>query len=210
MDKLGIIGSGDLGVQVLHIARQQNQYEIAGFFDDGEIGRTEKHGIRMLGPLSAIEKHVQDGRVDCLILAVGYKNMAARQALFERFSPLGRFATVVHPHSFIDPTAALAPGAIIYPGTIIDMNVVIRENVVVNNGCIISHDSTIGAHSFLAPHTAIAGCVAIGSCAYLGISTTVIDHVSLTDHVQTGGGCVVIRNLQRPGLYVGNPARFIR
>ena len=104
-----------------------------------------------------------------------------------------------------------------YPGmteksieAIIDKAVVLRENVLVNLSCIISHDSDIGAHSFLSPNVAIAGFVTTGECANLGISTTIIDHVSVGPHVRTGGATVVVENLDKPGLYVGNPARFIR
>lgn len=209
MNKLGIIGSGELGAQILNIARQQNIFDIVGFFDDYE-NIHEKYGTRVLGPLNAIEKCIRNGQVTCLSLAIGYKHMGARKALYERFSELCPFATIVHPFSFIDETALVGPGCIIYPGTVIDKNVVVRENTVLNNGCIISHDSIVGPHSFLSPNTALAGFVSIGECAYLGISTTVIDNISIASNIQTGGGTVVIKDIQQAGLYVGNPARFIR
>lgn len=210
MNTVGIIGSGELGVQILNIARQQGRYSIMGFFDDYEAAGTEKHGLQVLGPIKAIENFLNSGRIEYLVLAIGYKHMTARKELFERLSRNARFATIVHPFSFIDPTARVAPGCVIYPGVIIDKNVAIHENVVLNNGCIVSHDTIVGAHSFLAPNTAVASFVTIGECNFLGISTTIIDQVSTAGHVQTGGGCVVIKDLQQPGVYVGNPARFLR
>ena len=210
MHNIGIIGCGELGLQAVHIARQQNKYRIAGFFDDFTPAGTDREGVKVLGALDDIARLIETGRVDSLFVAVGYKSMAARKSIYERFAPLGRFATLIHPRSHVDETARIAPGCMLYPGAIIDKAVVLRENVLVNLGGIISHDSDIGAHSFLSPNVAIAGYVSTGECVNLGISTTIIDHVSVGPHVRTGGATVVVENLEKPGLYVGNPARFIR
>ena len=210
MANLGIVGCGELGLQVLNIAKQQGKYEVAGFFDDFTPVGTERCGVKILGTLGDIEKRLDAGDVDCLFLAVGYKSMAARKSLYERFASQGRVATLIHPRAYVDTTARISPGCIVYPGAIIDKAVVLHENVLVNIGCIISHDSIIGAHSFLAPNVAIAGFVATGECVNLGISTTIIDNISVGARIHTGGATVVVENIEKPGLYVGNPARFIR
>ena len=210
MQNIGIIGCGELGLQAVHIARQQNKYRIAGFFDDFTPAGTDRDGVRVLGKLDDVARLLETGRVDSLFVAVGYNSMAARKSIYERFAPLGRFATLIHPRSYVDETARIAPGCIIYPGAIIDKAVVLRNNVLVNLGCIISHNSDIGAHSFLSPNVAIAGFVSTGECVNLGISTTIIDHVSVRANIRTGGATVVVENLEKPGLYIGNPARAIR
>jgi serine acetyltransferase len=38
----------------------------------------------------------------------------------------------------------------------------------------------------------------------------VIDNIAIAGGVKTGGGTVVIKNLTNKGLYVGNPARYIK
>lgn len=96
-------------------------------------------------------------------------------------------------------------------GTGLQVNhVVLKENVFLNVGVVVAHDSTIGAHSFLSPAVSVAGLVSIGERNFLGINTTVIDNITTVDACQTGGGTVVIKDLDKAGLYVGNPARFVR
>ena len=38
----------------------------------------------------------------------------------------------------------------------------------------------------------------------------IIDNITITDEVQTGGGTIIINDILKKGLYVGNPSRFIR
>jgi acetyltransferase-like isoleucine patch superfamily enzyme len=34
--------------------------------------------------------------------------------------------------------------------------------------------------------------------------------VTICDHVVIGAGAVVTKNIEKPGIYAGNPAKFIR
>jgi sugar O-acyltransferase (sialic acid O-acetyltransferase NeuD family) len=210
MKKLGIIGSGDLAKQVLHIANLQNTYRVIGYFDDFHLVGSQINGSRILGGLSDIDRSMECGEIEILFSAVGYNSMANRKSVFDRFSKTYPYAIIIHPHSYVDTTASIGQGSIIYPGVLIDKSVWIGENVVLNNGCIISHDSRIGAHSFLAPNVAIAGNVEIGERVFLGISTTVIDRITIASDVQTGVGCGVIKNIECSGTYIGCPAKRLR
>ena len=41
------------------------------------------------------------------------------------------------------------------------------------------------------------------------LTTFVIDNIKIHSNTQIGGGGVVIKNINKNGLYVGNPVRFI-
>jgi acetyltransferase-like isoleucine patch superfamily enzyme len=49
----------------------------------------------------------------------------------------------------------------------------------------------------------------IGNDVSIGSNATILP-VSITDHVVIGAGAVVTRNIDKPGVYAGNPARLIR
>ncbi len=178
-----------------------------GFFDDF-AERTKQD--QLLGTTGDVEKLFQLGTFDCLMIGIGYKHMAQRKGLFDRFQGQIPFARVVHPSSVIDPSASIGQGVFIYPGVIIDSNVTIGDNVLLNVGVCIAHDSEIGRHSFVSPRASIAGFVAVGDCCLLGINCTVIDNISIPEETQLGGGAVLIDSIAEGGLYVGNPARFVR
>lgn len=49
----------------------------------------------------------------------------------------------------------------------------------------------------------------IGNDVSIGSNATILP-VSIADHVVIGAGAVVTRNIDKPGVYAGNPARLIR
>lgn len=49
----------------------------------------------------------------------------------------------------------------------------------------------------------------IGNHVSIGSNATLLP-VTICDHVVVGAGAVVTKNITKPGIYAGNPARFIR
>ena len=49
----------------------------------------------------------------------------------------------------------------------------------------------------------------IGNHVSIGSNATILP-VKICDHVVIGAGAVVTKDIDRPGIYAGNPARFIR
>jgi UDP-3-O-[3-hydroxymyristoyl] glucosamine N-acyltransferase len=86
---------------------------------------------------------------------------------------------------------------------------VIGDNVLINIGCVIAHDTNINSNCFLSPSVNLAGFVNVGEKSILGINCTVIDNIKIHSNTQIGGGGVVIKNINKNGLYVGNPVRFV-
>lgn len=208
MKRLGIIGAGDLGVQLAHLARQTGKYEPVAFFDDRCDAGTLIAGIPVHGGLATLEDTATLPSFDELIVAIGYRHLDFRQELFERLRARFRFATLVHPNAFVDSTCVIGEGAVVYAGCVLDMNAEIGCNTLLNVGCVVAHDTKVGAGCFLSPAVKIAGFVQLDPSVSLGIGTTVIDNVRIGSGVRTGAGAVVINDLHEPGLYVGVPARF--
>lgn len=208
MKRLGIVGAGDLGVQLAHLARKTGKYEPVAFFDDScEAGRLIA-GIPVHGGLAMLEDAHSLPPLDELVIAIGYRHLEFRQQLFERLRARFRFATLVHPNAFVDPTCLLGEGAVVYAGCVLDMNSEIGCNALLNVGCVIAHDSKVGAGCFLSPAVKIAGFVQLEPSVTLGIGTIVIDNIRIASGARTGAGAVVINDLEAPGLYVGVPARM--
>lgn len=208
MNRVAIIGAGDLGKQIAHHARATPDVSITGFFDDFQQPRSRIADIPVLGRIESVSMHYQEGAFDSLLIGIGYKHLSFRQSLFERFQRDIPFARMVHPTAWLDETCRIEPGAIIFPGCILDMGTVVGANALLNTGCVIAHDSIIGSGCFLSPGVKLAGFVVVEPSSTLGIGTVVIDSVIISSGVRTGAGAVVTGNLSAPGLYVGVPARF--
>lgn len=209
MKTLAIIGSGDLGQQIAHYALSDNHYDKVVFFDDFS-NEKNVNSIPLIGKTADIEKAFEMKQFDELLIGIGYKHLTVKKDLFEKFKNKIPFGKVVHSTSWVDPTAVIEEGSVIYPGCIIDAKSIIKENVVLNIGCSIAHDTTIGEHSFLSPRVAVAGFVTVEEQCVLGINSTIIDNINISSNTQIGAGALVIKSIERRGLYVGSPVRFIR
>ncbi|ESU25966.1 neuD protein [Flavobacterium limnosediminis JC2902] len=192
-----------------HYALSDKHYGKVFFFDDFTT-QTEVNGCRVLGKTSDVISSFEDKQFDELLIGIGYKHLQVRKDLFETFSTAIPFGTIIHSSSWVDDTVVIEKGCVVYPGCIIDAKTVIRANTVLNIACSIAHDTEIGSHCFLSPRVAIAGFVNIDECCVLGINTTIIDNVKIVAHTQLGGATVVIKSINKSGLFVGNPAKFVR
>jgi len=203
---MGIVGAGDLGIQVAHHAESIGGIEIAGYCDDTRTPGAPWAGSRILGGLASVEETFGNGDFDELVIAIGYRHLKLRHQLYERLKDKVPFARIIHPSARIDRTASIGPGAIVYPGCIIDMYAEVGANTLLNLGVIISHDSKIGESCFLSPAVSVAGFVKVGNRVNLGIGTVIVDGVSIQSDVRTGAGAVLTKGVEEAGLYVGVPA----
>jgi len=205
--RLAIIGAGAFGRQVAHHAKAIDGVSVVGFFDDTMMPGTSFSDAVILGPLTAVLESYARGEFDEVVIAIGYKHMARRHALYEELCNSVPFARVIHPTAWIDPSATIGPGAIIYPRCAIDMQVEIAGNAMLNVGCFVAHDSQIGKSCFLSPGVNVAGFVKVEHSVQLGIGAVVIDNVNIASGVRVAAGAVVVGDIDSPGLYLGVPAR---
>jgi sugar O-acyltransferase (sialic acid O-acetyltransferase NeuD family) len=207
-ERLAIIGSGDLGQLIAWHARNDNHYDVVGFFDDYKDEKIDDYPV--LGKTCDVVSLFSKGLFDCLLIAVGYKHMNFREKLFDTFKDKIPFGKIIHSSCIVDTSCKIHEGCVLLPGCVLDRNVRIERNVLLNTGVTIAHDTVILPHSFLAPRVSVAGFTQIGRKCIIGINSTIIDNIVITDNVQLGGATVVIDNIEKSGLWVGNPARFVR
>lgn len=206
---LAIIGSGHLGQQIAHYAISDNHYSKVVFYDDFSK-ETKVNGFVVLGNSDLIENGYKNQEFDEVLIGIGYKHLAVRKQLFDRFSGLIPFGKIIHSTSWVDSTAIISEGCVIYPSCCIDAQAFVNANTILNVGCTVAHDTIIGKHCFLSPRVALAGFITVEEMCIIGINSTIIDNIKVKNSTQIGGGTVVIKNIENSGLYVGNPAKFIR
>ena len=55
----------------------------------------------------------------------------------------------------------------------------------------------------------LAGSVTVGKLAFVCTGATVINNKSLCDDCVIGAGAVVVKNIEKSGIYVGVPAKAL-
>ena len=64
-----------------------------------------------------------------------------------------------------------------------------------------------GDFTHIAPGATLSGGVEIGNGVLIGAGANIIQYKRITDDTIIGAGAIVIRDINKPGIYMGNPAR---
>ena len=136
----------------------------------------------------------------------------------------GKNITIVHPanmydceigdHCFIGPFVEIQRGVVIGSGTKIQSHSFICELVTIGDNCVVAHGVMFINDTFQTGGPAQGNRelwrdTYIGNRVSIGSNATILP-VNICNDVVIGAGSVVTRDITEPGIYAGNPARFIR
>lgn len=206
---LAIIGAGQLGLNIANHAINDGHYTTVVFFDDFATDK-KVNNYHIIGKTNVILSEFNRNTFDELIIGIGYNHLEARKKFYDLFCGTIPFGKIIHSTSWVDKSAIINDGCVIYPHCCIDSNVEIKANTIVNIDSLVAHDTVVGKHCFLSARVALAGFVMVEEQCFLGISSTVIENIKVSAKIHLGAGTVVIKDLERSGIYVGNPHRFLR
>jgi UDP-3-O-[3-hydroxymyristoyl] glucosamine N-acyltransferase len=91
-----------------------------------------------------------------------------------------------------------------FKDTLIGDNVKIDDLVHIGNGCRIDQNTMITAGTIISEN------VWIGANCWIMPNVSIRNDIQITSQVTVGIGSVVVKDLMTPGVYVGNPARWIK
>ena len=128
--------------------------------------------------------------------------------------PVNIYECAIGDSCFIGPFVEIQRGVAIGARTKVQSHAFICELVTIGRDCFISHGVKFVNDTF-----AIGGpahgkrelwkSTQVGNHVSIGTNATILP-VTICDHVVIGAGAVVTRDITKPGIYVGNPARLQR
>jgi acetyltransferase-like isoleucine patch superfamily enzyme len=129
-------------------------------------------------------------------------------------NPANLYGCAIGDDCFVGPFVEIQKDVTIGQRCRIQSHTFICELVTIGDDCFIAHGVM-----FINDLFAIGGpakgrkdlwkSTKIGSRVSIGSNATILP-VSICDDVVIGAGSVVTRDIPQPGIYVGNPARFLR
>ena len=128
--------------------------------------------------------------------------------------PVNLYGCSIGDNTFIGPFVEIQNDVTIGASCKIQSHSFVCEMVTIGNNCFIGHGVMFINDVFsegkpaegkkeLWKHTLVGNNVSIGSNA------TILP-VVICDHVVIGAGSVVTKSITKPGIYAGNPAKFLR
>lgn len=128
--------------------------------------------------------------------------------------PVNLYGCCIGDGAFIGPFVEIQKGVTVGQRTRIQSHSFICELVTVGDDCVISHGVMFINDPFSKGGPArgdrsLWRSTRIGNRVSIGSNATILP-VSVCDDVAIGAGAVVTRDITEPGVYAGNPARFLR
>jgi sugar O-acyltransferase (sialic acid O-acetyltransferase NeuD family) len=196
-----IFGASGFARECLTWVLQSKQYNVKGFYSD-DAKRGDK--IFDYNVVNALPKHWNAHQ---FLVAVG--DPAVRKYLWDKALAIGLkpCQPIINPSTVFGINVSCGPGTIICPGTVITTNVKIGAGVVINLNCTIGHDCEIGNFATISPGVNVSGNCKIGEFAYIGTGATLREKLVIESESTVGMGAVVIKNVPKGEVWVGNPAR---
>lgn len=159
-----------------------------------------KLGNRLV--LSASGKPVYLGRGVRLRVQPGGKLILGAGCYFDDYSRIqvaGNAVLQCHNHVYCNTNVRINANALISIG---------EHTMIGPNVCIFDHDHVFDAGGV---HTELTDApISIGNRCWLAANSVITKGVSICDKVLIGGGSVVTRSLDAPGVYAGAPCHLIR
>lgn len=128
--------------------------------------------------------------------------------------PVNLYECSIGSSCFIGPFTEIQKGVVIGDHCKIQSHTFVCELVAIGNHCFIGHGVVFINDLFQsgAPAGGDASkwkATRVGSHVSIGSNATILP-VTICDGAVIGAGAVVTRDITRPGVYAGNPARFLR
>lgn len=128
--------------------------------------------------------------------------------------PTNLYECTLDDQVFVGPFCEVQKGVSVGARTRIQSHSFICELVAIGEDCFIGHGVMFVNDRFAsgAPargDTSKWESTRIGNRVSIGSNATIMP-VEICDDVVIGAGSVVTKNIDRPGIYAGNPARFLR
>jgi acetyltransferase-like isoleucine patch superfamily enzyme len=128
--------------------------------------------------------------------------------------PVNLYGCEIGDNCFVGPFVEIQKSVFIGKRTKVQSHAFICELVTIGEDCFIGHGVMFINDVFASGGPAGGDktkwkSTLIGHHVSIGSNATILP-VNICDHVVIGAGSVVTKDIAKPGIYAGNPARFIR
>lgn len=208
-EKIVLIGGGGHCLSCIDVIEQSGEYEIAGIVDreDPFSDGVQTHGY--LGDDENIPALVS--QFGLFLITIGFiESPAVRIRLYEYAKEAGgKFPVVVSPAAVVSDNARVDSGTVVMHNAVINSGGSVGKNSIVNTGAVIEHGTVVGDHCHISTTAVLNGNCVIGDRVFVGSNATLFHGVQIHDDVLISAGSVVHKNLEKPGVYAGYPARMV-
>ncbi len=213
-EKLLLIGGGGHCKSCIDVIQAEGRFEIAGIVENrgyqvSGIGY-QVLGYEVIGTDDDLPELIKEYK-NALITVGQIQHPDIRIKLFNLIKGLGgKFPVIISPNAYVSRNAIIGEGTIVMHHAVVNTEAVVGMNCILNTGALIEHEATVGDHSHISTYAILNGQCKVGSRTFVGSRTVLSNNTDVADDTLISAGSVVLRSLDQPGTYIGNPLRKIR
>jgi len=205
-ERIIVFGAGDHAKVVVETVLASRPDRQIVLLDDAE----QRKGLTIFG-IAVSGGREQLDSLRTVPIALGIGDNRARSALLRWLTEQGRaLETLIHPSATVSNSVKIGEGAFLGAGAIAIADARIGAGAIVNTGATVDHDCELGVASHIGPGVHLCGNVRVGDRTLIGVGSAVKPGISIAGDVVVGAGAVVVRDIDLPGTYAGNPARQLK
>lgn len=200
MKDVVIVGASGHGKVVADIVLKSGD-KVFGFLDDNLKVGNFFCGFPVLGSTDDWIK-VQE---KSFIIAIG--NPEIREALSQKIR--AEFYTAIHPSAQISLLDIhIEEGTTIMANAVINSGAYVGRHCIINSAAVVEHDNHISDFVHISVGAKVAGTVNIGARTWIGMGACINNNLSICSDCMVGAGAVVVKSIERSGIYIGIPAKM--
>lgn len=205
-----LVGGGGHCISCIEVIEETGLYEIIGILD-----QPEKKGSNVLGyPVIGTDVDIPTLIVKCpnFHITVGQiKTSQVRQNIFEKIKDAGgHLPVIISPTAHVSSHATIEEGSIIMHQAFVNAAASIGKACIINSKALIEHEVKVNDFCHISTAACINGQVNIGACCFIGSNTVIGNNLSVVENTLVAAGSQVLKNINKSGIYIGNPLRKIR
>lgn len=206
-----LVGGGGHCKVVLDVIKENNCYDEIFISDLKENIGKEILDIRIEYIDEQLEDLFKKG-INFAFVSMGKININdQRMKLYKKIKNIGfKIPTIISKSSNVSIYTVISEGTFIGKNAIVNPGVKIGKNCIINTGAIIEHDCIIGDNVHIGPGAVLSGGVKIEENSFVGTGAMITQYLNIASNTVIGAGAVVVRDINEPGVYVGNPAKFLK
>jgi sugar O-acyltransferase (sialic acid O-acetyltransferase NeuD family) len=214
MQKIIVVGGKGTAINIAeHIVDAATRFgkdiSFLGFaIDDPSLG-DEINGYPILCKTNEVAAKYQQNDVQFIFALYKPGSMRERVQLLRSYGiDSSRFASFVHPSSYVSASARVGSGTVILSHCSINANVTLGDFNILNSSVVVEHDSRLADCVFVAAGACVGANVHIKDGAFLGLNSTIREQVTIGNYAFVGMGSNVLRDVDDGSTVYGNPARM--
>lgn len=202
--KIILIGGGGHCKSVIEVAESAG-YSIVGILDKPEYVGRSVLGYPVIGTDDMIADYV--GEASFLITVGQIKDSSLRSRLHEKVEIAGgRLATLIASTARVSRHARIGEGSVIMHHVMVNAEAVVGKGCIINTFANIEHDASVGDFCHISTGAMVNGNCVVGQGVFLGSQSVMVNGTGIADYCVVAAGSVVRKNLEKKGVYSGNPA----